>query len=86
MAVMTIRGLEDSVTQALKKRAKQEGSSVNAIVAGIIKEQLGLKKKPRTTIHHDIDKLAGTWSDKDYLEFNKKTADFEKVDEEMWKL
>lgn len=85
MAVMTIRGLEDSVTQALKKRAKQEGSSVNAIVAGIIKEQLGLKKKQRTTIHHDLDKLAGTWNDRDYMEFKKKTADFEKVDEDMWR-
>jgi len=82
---MIISALEDSVTEALKKRAKQEGTSVNAVVAMIIKEQLGLKKKPRTTIHHDLDKLAGTWSDRDYLEFKKKTADFEKVDEGMWK-
>ncbi|MEK7824866.1 MAG: antitoxin VapB family protein [Nitrospirota bacterium] len=85
MAVMTIRGLEDSVTQALKKRAKQEDASVNAVVARIIKEQLGLQKKPRAATYHDLDKLAGTWSDKDYLEFRRKVADFEKVDKEMWK-
>lgn len=85
MTVMTIRGLEESVTQALKKKAKQEGSSVNAVVARIIKEQLGLPKKPRAATYHDLDKLAGTWSDNDYLEFKRKVADFEKVDEGMWR-
>lgn len=85
MAVMTIRGLEDSVVQTLKEKAKQEGTSVNSVLVEIIKEQLGLKKKPRTVIHHDLDKLAGTWGKKDYLEFQKNVADFEKIDEEMWK-
>lgn len=85
MAVMTVRGLEDSVVQTLKEKAKQGGTSVNSVLVEIIKEQLGLKKKPRTVIHHDLDKLAGTWSKKDYMEFQKNTADFEKVDEEMWK-
>lgn len=85
MAVMTIRGLEESVKEALKKKAKQEGASVNAVVSKIIKEQLGLQKKPRAVTYHDLDKLAGTWSDKDYLEFKRKVADFERVDEGMWR-
>jgi len=29
--------------------------------------------------------LAGTWSEKDYREFQKKIEDFEKIDENMWK-
>lgn len=85
MAVMTIRGLEDSVVQTLKEKAKQEGTSVNSVLVEIIKEQLGFKKRPRSVIHHELDKLAGTWSKKDYLEFQQKTADFEKVDEEIWR-
>ena len=28
--------------------------------------------------------LAGTWSDKDYSEFQKKVADFEKIDKDLW--
>lgn len=48
-------------------------------------EQLGLPKKPRAATYHDLDKLAGTWSDNDYLEFKRKVADFEKVDEGMWR-
>jgi hypothetical protein len=29
--------------------------------------------------------LAGTWSEKDFAEFQKRIADFEVVDEKMWK-
>ena len=33
----------------------------------------------------DLDHLAGTWSDKDYKEFLQATADFTKIDENLWK-
>ena len=84
MAVMTIRGLDDVMVRALKERAREEGASVNAILLKVLKEGLGLKKKARTVIHTDLDHLAGTWSDKDYKEFQKKIEDFERVDEDMW--
>jgi hypothetical protein len=35
--------------------------------------------------YDDLDHLAGTWSVKDAAEFERVTAVFEKVDEEMWK-
>ncbi|MBI5180696.1 MAG: antitoxin, partial [Nitrospirae bacterium] len=46
---------------------------------------LGLEKKKRAIVYDDLDYLAGTWNEKDYLEFQKKIADFEVVDEKMWK-
>lgn len=82
---MTIRGLEDTAVKALKEKAKRDGTSLNAAVVAILNERLGLKKRPRIVIHTDLDHLAGTWSEKDYLEFKKKTEDFEKVDEGMWR-
>lgn len=39
----------------------------------------------RRLVHTDLDHLAGTWSEKDFAEFQKRTADFEAVDEKMWK-
>jgi hypothetical protein len=35
-------------------------------------------------VYHDLDHLAGDWSDKDYSEFQKKAADFEKLDKDLW--
>ena len=84
MAVITIRGLDELTIKTLKEKAKQEGVSVNSLVWRIIKEGLGLKKKPRNAIHTDLDSLAGTWSEKDYSEFQKKIEDLEKIDKSMW--
>lgn len=85
MSTMTIRGLDELTMKALKEKAKQEGMSVNAALVKLLQEELGLKKKRRIVVYNDIDHLAGTWSDKDYKEFQKKTSDFETIDETMWK-
>ncbi len=84
-AVSTIRGLDDLTIKALKEKAKREGTSVNAALVKLIEEELGLKKKRRTVEHADLDHLAGTWSDKDYKEFQEKIKNFETIDETMWK-
>ncbi len=85
MATMTIRGLDDLTVKALKEKAKQEGTSVNSTIVKLLKEDLGLKKKKLIVVHNDLDHLAGTWSDKEYKEFQKTMKDFEIIDESMWK-
>ena len=85
MTTMTIRGLDDLTISALKEKAKKEGSSVNAALVKLLQEDLGIKKKKRTVVYNDLDHLAGTWSDKDYKEFLQATADFAKIDENLWK-
>ena len=85
MTTMTIRGLDDLTITALKEKAKKEGSSVNAALVKLLQEELGIKKKKRTVVFNDLDHLAGTWSDKDYKEFLQATADFAKIDENLWK-
>ena len=85
MSTMTIRGLDDLTMKALKEKAKQEGMSVNSTLVKLLQEELGLKKKKRTVVYNDLDHLAGTWSDKDFKEFQKKIKDFEKIDETTWK-
>lgn len=85
MGAITIRGVDEAMARVLKERAKKEGSSVNAILLKTMRESFGLKKKKRTVIHDDLDHLAGTWNEKDFTEFQKRIADFEVVDEKMWK-
>jgi plasmid stability protein len=85
MGAMTIRGLDDMTVKALKAKAKQDGSSVNAAMLKILKKELGLEKKRHTAVYHDLDHLAGTWDKKDYSEFMKNVEDFEKIDGTMWR-
>jgi plasmid stability protein len=76
MPTMTIRGLDELTIKALKDKAKQEGTSVNAALVKLIKEELGLRKKKRMVVYNDLDHLAGTWSDRDYKEFQKEDQGF----------
>lgn len=82
---MTLRGLDEALTAALKEKARQEDASVNSVMLRILKESLGIEKKQRSAVYHDLDHLAGTWSAGDAAEFEHVTAVFEKVDEDMWK-
>lgn len=85
MSTITIRGIDETTARILKERAKKEGISVNAVMLKTLRESLGLEKKRRNIIHNDLDHLAGTWSEKDFAEFQKRIADFEIVDKKMWK-
>ena len=42
------------------------------------------KKKTQLPIYHDLDSLAGTWSEGDAADFDKATEIFRQVDEELW--
>jgi plasmid stability protein len=82
---MTLRGIDEKTAEALKERARREGTSVNAVTLRILRESLGLDKRKRNVIYNDLDHLAGTWSREQAAEFERNTAVFEKVDEEIWK-
>jgi hypothetical protein len=36
-------------------------------------------------IFHDLDYLAGTWTDQDAEEFEQATSDFNKIEERLWR-
>ena len=84
MATMTLRGIDEKTAEALKERAQKEGTSVNAVTLRLIRESLGLDKRKRNVIYNDLDHLAGTWNQEEAAEFERNTAVFEKVDEEIW--
>ncbi len=44
-ASMTVRGIDEEVSFALKERARRDGISVNALALRIIREGLDLKRK-----------------------------------------
>jgi plasmid stability protein len=85
MATMTLRGIDDAISGALKEKARREDTSVNTVMLRILKESLGIEKKKRNVVYGDLDHLAGTWSMEDLAQFESATTAFEKVDEDMWK-
>ena len=85
MATMSIRGLDDKVLAALKRRAEIEGCSLNSLV---VRQLHGEQRAPRAAapqVFDDLDSLAGTWSAKDARDFARRTAPFGEVDPAFWK-
>lgn len=83
MATMTLRGIDEQIADALKKRAQKENTSVNTVMLKVLKESLGMEKKKRMIQYDDLDHLAGSWSSQDAAEFEQATAPFEAVDGDM---
>ena len=79
-----LRGISSEVMATLKKEAEKQDTSVNFLIIKLIENGIGYSRAVKRPTHHDLDKLAGTWSAKDIKEFEKNTKDFEKVDEDLW--
>lgn len=86
MKTLTLRGLDDSLSDKLKKRAKEEGKSVNQLIIDSLKIYFGINKKPAYNVkHHDMDHLFGRWTDDEYKRIQEKIDSERKIDEEIWK-
>ncbi len=85
MKTLTIRGIEDEVSEKCKKIAEEQGKSLNQFVLEVLKERAGLKKlKIHTAEHHDLDHLFGIWSEEEYKAIQKKIDSERKIDKELW--
>ena len=85
MTILSVRGLDEEVLKALKARSQDEESSVNAVVVKLLREGVGVASgKRKTAIHHDLDELAGTWSEADAAAFAQATQAFAEIDPALW--
>jgi hypothetical protein len=85
MTTMTVRGIDEPLAHSLKELARVQGVSLNTLALRLIREATGIDKRKRTIVHHDLDSLAGTWSEEDEDAFQAATRSLETIDEEMWK-
>ncbi len=72
----TIRAVPASIDRALRRRARQESKSLNAVAVEALARGLELEAKP--VEHADLDALVGTWQEDPA--FDRAVADFERID------
>jgi len=86
MKSMSLRGIEREVAARLESEARRRGISINAHVLQLLREGVGLgAPESRRLVFHDLDELAGTWSEKEAAAFEESLAAFEQIDEELWR-
>jgi hypothetical protein len=77
----TIRSIPERVDRELRKRAKAEGKSLNAVVLQVLEEAAVAPDRPKR--NENLRKFFGTWVEDPA--FDEAMKDFEKIDEELWK-
>lgn len=79
-----LRNIAPEVMAMLKKEASRQNLSVNSLILQSIDHHLGVSQKAKKAKYHDLDCLAGTWSDREKKAFDNNTRAFETIDEELW--
>jgi hypothetical protein len=86
MKTITVRGLDDGLSEKLKQKAKKDNKSVNQFVVDSIKSVLGAKKEKKFTMkYHDMDHLFGKWSQEEFDVIQGQIDSDRKIDKELWK-
>ena len=82
---ITIENLDADIIERLRDEARRRGVDVSVLAGKLIEESLPPATEESPPPYHDLDHLAGTWSKEDATAFLAATADFEQVDEDLWK-
>jgi hypothetical protein len=82
---ITIQNLDDTTFEWISEEAHRRGISVESLVVELIRKGINTgQETPRLQSYHDLDSLAGTWSDEQEAEFLNAIAEFEQVDKKLW--
>jgi plasmid stability protein len=87
MKQITLRSIPDEVKKMVRKEAERKGVSVNKAIIDLLELSVGTKapEKKKRVMYHDLDHLAGIWSQKEYASFDKTLKTQRKVDAELCK-
>ena len=84
MKPITLRQLPDALARLIRRKAESEGLSLNRAVIAVLEERL-VGRPPAEPQHHDLDALAGVWSDAEARAFDRALAAQRAIDPELWK-
>jgi plasmid stability protein len=79
----TLRNIPKRVDQALRKKAKSQGRSLNDVAVEALAIATGMATSEKPVKRRDLSDIAGTWVEDP--EFDKIIAEQDQIDPEMWR-
>ena len=83
MKALTIRNVDAPLARALEREKRKGHASLNETVLVLLRRALGMGTWSAVP-SNGLKKLAGGWSADDLREFERATAVFERIDDELW--
>ena len=84
MNAITLRNIPAEIQEAIQRRADSEGLSFNKTIIRMLGESVGSQHSAEKRLHHDLDHLAGTWSEEEARTFEDALAEQRQIDPELW--
>jgi plasmid stability protein len=82
---ITIHNVDDATAVWLAEEATRRGMSVEAVAGQLLTRGLEWERRQaELPTYHDLDALAGTWSEDEATAFLQRIADFDQVDAGLW--
>ncbi|MBI3943469.1 MAG: hypothetical protein HY326_10695 [Chloroflexi bacterium] len=86
MNTIMIEKLDETTATWLEAEARRRGISVEQMVVALLQEAVDKQRTAQQfPPYHDVDALAGTWTEEEAQIFAAAIADFEEVDQDLWK-
>lgn len=83
VTAITLRNIPLQLQEVIQKRAGKDGLSYNKTVILMLEEAAG-QRSTGGELHHDLDHLAGTWSDEEATAFEAALIEQRRIDPELW--
>lgn len=86
-ATITITNLDPVTLHRLESEARRRGVDVATVAGELLRDAAPPPVPPAANgqTYHDLDALAGTWTEDDVRSFDAAVADFARVDQDLWK-
>lgn len=83
MSQITIRNIDPKIESVLRRKAREDGTSLSAVANTLICKALGVDENPEKL--RNLKAYSGKWRTEDREEFEQSQEIFDIVDDEVWK-
>jgi hypothetical protein len=83
LTTITLRNIPPKLREVIQKRAEADGLSLNKTILRMLEEATGQRPTGRK-LHHDLDHLAGTWSEEEAAAFDTALIEQRGLDPKLW--
>jgi hypothetical protein len=83
MRAVTVRNLPPELARIIRRRAIEKRVSINKAVISLLEESIGSGRAKPGSLHHDLDALAGSWTDAEAAAFEGALAGQRGIDRDV---
>lgn len=84
MKVITLRDIPADVRRLIERVSAETGLSLNRTVLRLLRESVEREEGRKERVFHDLDHLAGAWSEEEAAAFERSLREERVIDRELW--